>query len=680
MARALTNPDNSELQALLDEIGAVFEVPRPGQGRAVIYLRVSTEDQKKGYGLSYTGKRVIKHIRKKGLALVGAYADGGYSGSLEAHERPDLNRLMADARCPQPPMDFVCVAEARAIGRRDRAFWPWVWELEELGVFTAVVKGDYDNSTAEGRSRMRKDADKAEDEREIILDRTQGGLQEKAEGGGYTGGFVPFGFMVKNQGVKGKSHLVLNPGDLPTLRRGRRAFVWKKSWPEAAAVLNAEQLFTQSGKPWTGQNLQKVMLGDPVLNSRIIFRKAKKAKLDREGAPLYGETVTIELPRVFTPDEVEELKQAAELARSGPPVNRGRLYFLTGRIIARCGEKYTGHMKNGKVHGYRCNGSASAGGAGCNCPFIEATATEDAFWDRFAAALGDIDRLRKVAKDWTEVNAGHNINHADRIADLDKQITALRRTKNVTLSMAVREAIGEGASDADAEKAAAAAVQPLTEELSSLEKLKTEATAWQAETQQAGRRARDLLMMAEKAHRKLENLSPSQKQRLLVLLDTVATVTKDAPKGRAGTPCALGAWFRERERLVPELTDESWSAVADLFPARLRRGEPRKVVEGLLCKARTGVRWQSLSGEYGPHTMLHNHWTRWKAGLWEEAMDRLAQAPGAEPFRPWTAPSMSIRTWVVPELLLDAEENLTGGSRSRASGEVLFKFPLVLHS
>ncbi|MFF9486635.1 recombinase family protein [Streptomyces sp. NPDC014676] len=633
----------------------------PGQLRAVAYLRVSTEEQKKGYGISCTGKRVVKHIAKKGWALVDVFADEGFSGSLEWHERPDLKRLMELARQPQRTFDVVAVAEARAIGRRDRAFWPWVWELEDLGVYVAVVKGDYDDTTAEGRSRMRKDADRAEDERETIRDRTQGGLQEKAEDGGYTGGFVPFGYEVENQGVKGESRLVLCDSDRRTLRRGREEFVRNKSWPDTAAVLNAEELFTKTGKPWSYQNLQQIMLGDPVLNSRMIFRKAKKAKLDRDGKPMYGESVIINLPPVFTPEEVEELKEVAELVKKGPPVNRGRVYILSTRLISPCGQRYTGHLKNGKVAGYRCNGS------GCECVFIEANVTEETVWSTFSEALGDIERLKKVAEDWTGVNKGQNINHAERIADLDKQITTLRRTRNVTMSMAVREAIGEGATDAEAEEAAAAAVRPFTEELASLEKLRAETAAWAAETATAGQRAKDLLKMAETAHKRLENLPPAQKLRLLELLDTTVTVTKEPPKGRQGTPCALAGWFRERERLVPELDDAAWEAIADLMP-KLRKGDPRKVVEGLLYKARTGVQWTQMPAGYGPHTLLHNHWTRWsKAGLWEQAMDRLTGVGGAEPFQPWVAPSMSIRTWVIPELLLDAEQNVVGGSRSRAS-------------
>ncbi|WP_308030974.1 recombinase family protein [Streptomyces sp. CoH27] len=140
------------------------------------YLRVSTEEQAKGYGIAYTGKKTAKYIEAKGWLHVGTYADEGFSGSLEAHKRKDLSRLMRDARTEPRPFDVVAVYEERAIGRRGRAFWPWVWELEDLGVFVAVVKDDYDNTTPAGRSKMRKGADYAEDEREKIRDRTQGGV------------------------------------------------------------------------------------------------------------------------------------------------------------------------------------------------------------------------------------------------------------------------------------------------------------------------------------------------------------------------------------------------------------------------------------------------------------------------------------------------------------------------
>ncbi|MFF6809035.1 recombinase family protein [Streptomyces sp. NPDC012403] len=168
---------------------------------------MSTEHQRKGYGIAYTGRRVVKHIADKGWALVDIVADEGSSGSLDHTQRPDVRELMRQARMTPRPFDVVTVYEDRAIGRKGRALWPWVWELQDLGVFTAVVVGGHDNATEEGESRIRKAADRAEDELIVIRNRTQGGIQEKAECMGHEGaclgGSVPYGRRVR-QGREGR--------------------------------------------------------------------------------------------------------------------------------------------------------------------------------------------------------------------------------------------------------------------------------------------------------------------------------------------------------------------------------------------------------------------------------------------------------------------------------------------
>ncbi|MEU0672743.1 recombinase family protein [Streptomyces sp. NPDC006172] len=95
-------------------------VARAGIGvdtlRAVDYLRVSTEEQAKGFGISYTGKRTANHIRKKGWEHVRTYADEGVSGSLDHTERPDLKDLMRDAQ--QSPRPLRCRRRARRARHR----------------------------------------------------------------------------------------------------------------------------------------------------------------------------------------------------------------------------------------------------------------------------------------------------------------------------------------------------------------------------------------------------------------------------------------------------------------------------------------------------------------------------------------------------------------------------------
>ncbi|MFE7278431.1 recombinase family protein [Streptomyces sp. NPDC057623] len=61
--------------------------------RAVDYLRVSTEDQTKGYGIAYTGKRTAAHITRKQWDHVGTFKDEGESGTLPWEQREGATKI-----------------------------------------------------------------------------------------------------------------------------------------------------------------------------------------------------------------------------------------------------------------------------------------------------------------------------------------------------------------------------------------------------------------------------------------------------------------------------------------------------------------------------------------------------------------------------------------------------------
>jgi len=79
----------------------------------------------------------------------------------------------------------------------------------------------------------------------------------------------------------------------------------------------------------------------------------------------------------------------------------------------------------------------------------------------------------------------------------------------------------------------------------------------------------------------------------------------------------------------PELTDEQWAALAPhLPPQRARTGRPAKdhrlVVEGILCRLRTGVPWRDLPERYGPWESVYTRFRRWReAGVWDRALTAL---------------------------------------------------------
>lgn len=64
-----------------------------------------------------------------------------------------------------------------------------------------------------------------------------------------------------------------------------------------------------------------------------------------------------------------------------------------------------------------------------------------------------------------------------------------------------------------------------------------------------------------------------------------------------------------------ELTDEQWQVIEALLPASGVKGRPRvddrRVINGMLFKAKTGVAWRDLPGRYGPWKTVYNRFWRW---------------------------------------------------------------------
>ncbi|WP_242535795.1 recombinase family protein [Streptomyces albidoflavus] len=624
------------------------------------YLRVSTEEQANGYGISYTGKKTARYIQKKGWEHVGTYADEGFSGSLEADDRPDLRRLMKDARKSPRPFDMVVVNEGRGIGRTGRAFWKWVWDLEDLGVYVAVVKRDYDNSTSAGRSQMRKDADYAEEERELIRERTQGGIQEKAEDGLYPGGMVPFGWDIAERGKKGASRYVVHKEEAATLRRARETFLEKRSWQETALTLNSEKRLTRSGNGWTAKNIRCRLLGDAALASRVTWR-GRGAQRDQDGNPIYGETVVIKLPPIFTEQEVQDLRSASA-SRWPPTQTRSRIYLLTaGLMTSPCGKTYEGHQHRPTEVIYRCTGRRETyAGAGdrCTCPSIEATSVEKQVWKEVMATLGDANRMKAMAQDWLNATSHKRMDYTQRIAELDQRIAETEDLVDITAATAAKRALRRGLSREEAEEAAERVAKPHEDELAGLEKLRREAEAWQKEAAEADRWLQDLERLAEVAGRNLQDVEPAEKAELLRMMKTRAEVLRCAPR-RQGVACAIREWFVAADRGVPVLTDDAWERIAPLMGGSRSKIVRRVMVEALLEKAISGARYQDLASKYTVNAKsLQTQANRWlSGGVWGAAMELLADA---EQVSVWQPDPIEIKVTFAPLAIESTIESRVG--------------------
>jgi hypothetical protein len=504
--------------------------------------------------------------------------------------------------------------------------------MEDLGVAVAVADKGIDNTTEDGKAAMREEANYAFKEYTRIRKRTQRGIQKKAQSGGWPGGVPPYGWYIKNQGRRGESIAAVCESEANTARRMRELRIRRKSYGQIATVLNAEHRVKRDGGPWDERNVRWILTSAALLSNTVVTRKRGTAKLDEDGNPLYGKSVVIQLPEIFSPEEIEELKAAQKHLAGSQSVQRDSTsYPVSGRLKSPCGGRYTGYRRKdrGDYRMYRCTGK------GCDCSQIDADLIEQAVWRRVCALLGDPRQLNAMAKDWSQLAARNRVNFTDRIKELKGQIAEQDDLIDVTASMKVTRALRQGLSKTEAQEAAERAVKPFEAEMDRLRKELAQVIEWQAEADASEQQLMDLQRLASVARLHLAELSPEHQTEVLALLGAELEVTGPVPaKPPAGSP---GAWFLENQRRIPTLDDEEWGLIEPVLKALDSGRGPkqlpkRDVLEAIFLKARTGMRWEDLPERYGKPASIRQRWNRWsKSGAWEQIMAPLKDAPGDIP-------------------------------------------------
>ena len=176
----------------------------PQQHRAVIYTRVSSDEQVKGYGLEYQLEDCRRAIAQHGHRLLRVYSDPGISGTLE--DRPGLNQLRHDAQ--EREFDIVYFWKSDRLARDEILQLTLYREFRRLGLETYSVSEPNMNDLMRGIYAVFG----AEDLRNIKAKTFSGRL--RAMRAGKWIGAPPYGYM-KDAEFK----LVPNPKEAPWVKK-----------------------------------------------------------------------------------------------------------------------------------------------------------------------------------------------------------------------------------------------------------------------------------------------------------------------------------------------------------------------------------------------------------------------------------------------------------------------------
>jgi site-specific DNA recombinase len=159
--------------------------------RAVGYIRVSQErNARNGYGLAAQENEIGRFVEYRGLQLAGTYREAGASGY--ERERPELDRLLADAR--EGRFDVVVFPSIDRAGRSVKDVIEIDAMLRQCGVEIVFLRENIDTSTPTGELYRNIMAAVAQFEGRLMYERMSKGKRRKAAAGGYTGGYLPYGY------------------------------------------------------------------------------------------------------------------------------------------------------------------------------------------------------------------------------------------------------------------------------------------------------------------------------------------------------------------------------------------------------------------------------------------------------------------------------------------------------
>lgn len=190
--------------------------------KAYGYIRVSTEGQaKQGYSLAEQREEIVKYCRVNGLTLEGIFSDEGISGAKANEDelcidRDGLMDMLASLKSGS--IKYVVVLSTSRLWRSDMVKVLIHRELKKHNVdIKAIDRPTYSIYSKNPNDMLINGMFELLDsyERLEIALKLKRGRMQKAKGGGYSGGGVPYGYQAR----RGSKVIEIHPEQAEAVRR-----------------------------------------------------------------------------------------------------------------------------------------------------------------------------------------------------------------------------------------------------------------------------------------------------------------------------------------------------------------------------------------------------------------------------------------------------------------------------
>jgi DNA invertase Pin-like site-specific DNA recombinase len=268
--------------------------------RAVVYARMSTDHQQ--YSTENQCDVINEYAAKHGLDIARVYADEGKSG-LRIDGRDSLKRLIDDVQQPRRDFDAILVYDVSRWGRfqdaDESAYYEYICRRAGVDVAYCAEQFLNDGSPVSTIVKGVKRAMAGEYSRELSAKVFKGQcrlIQLGFRQGGPAGYGLRRVLVDQHGAVKGEltrgehksiqtDRVILTPGppdEVHIVRRIYMRFVHERmSEADIAAMLNAEGIASDIGRPWTRSTVRQVLTNEKYIGNNVYNRISFKLKKKR---------------------------------------------------------------------------------------------------------------------------------------------------------------------------------------------------------------------------------------------------------------------------------------------------------------------------------------------------------------------------------------------------------------
>lgn len=219
------------------------------------------------------------------------------------------------------------------------------------------------------------------------------------------------------------------PFEVEVVKRAFGMIAEGKSRFCVAKTLNEQSIPTKGGGKWHPLTIGR-MITNPAYVGITYFGKTRGTRKtglkpqDKEQWKILPDAT----PPIINKDLFDLVQQVLRHSKEQRPAKVNRDYLLTGHIVCgKCGSPVTGSCLGRKHRYYRCRGTRPTASRGviCKACYMRADYLEGIVWQKVSEVLQDPDIILAELRRWAEANIGEF--QAQDAGMVDKEIAKLQR-------------------------------------------------------------------------------------------------------------------------------------------------------------------------------------------------------------------------------------------------------------